>query len=59
LLHRAAELKGAPLTEEQVLHVRDAAVAVVTPSDVVEAERGYPEVDRADPRRSWQREEVG
>ena len=57
LLDRAEQLKGAALTEEQVLRVRDAALVVVTPADVAsatEAERGYAEVDRANPWASWQ-----
>ena len=54
LLARAEELKGAPLTEDQVLGVRDGAKAVVTPADVaaaVVAQRGYAEVD---PLRAWE-----
>ena len=57
LLTRAEELKGAPLTEEQVLRIRDAAVAVVTTADAATAtieQRGYPEVDPANAWRSWQ-----
>jgi hypothetical protein len=51
LLAGAEDLKGSPLTEEQVIRVRDAANAVVTPADVAAAvvkERGYAEVDPAD-----------
>ena len=57
LLTRAEQLKGSPLTEEQVLRVRDAAVAVVTRADAAEVtieQRGYPEVDPANAWASWQ-----
>jgi hypothetical protein len=57
LLTRAEQLKGAALTEEQVLRVRDAAVAVVTRADAAAAtiaQRGYPEVDPENVWPSWQ-----
>ena|SRR5262245_33286844 len=57
LLARAEELKGSPLTEEQVIRVRDAAQAVVTRADAAAAtveQRGYPEVDPLKPWESWQ-----
>ena len=57
LLDQAEELAGAPLTEAQVLRIRDAALAVVTPAQVaaaVEQSRGYAEVDAAQPWESWQ-----
>jgi hypothetical protein len=57
LLTRAEQLKGSPLTEDQVLRVRDVAVAVVTRADsaaAVVGERGYPEVDPAAAWSSWQ-----
>jgi hypothetical protein len=57
LLDRAEQLKGGPLTEDEVLQIRDAALVTVAPADVVqavEAERGYAEVDRTDPLRSWE-----
>jgi hypothetical protein len=44
LLTRAEELKGAPLTEEQVILIRDASQAVVTRADAADATtepRGY------------------
>src|SRR5262249_13750296 len=56
LLTRAEELKGSPLTQEQVIRVRDAALAVVTPADVAAAtveQRGYAEVDAIRPWESW------
>ncbi len=57
LLCRAEELKGTPLTEEQVLRLRDASLAVITPADVASAtvgQRGYAEVDSASAWKSWQ-----
>lgn len=57
LLGHAEELTGTPLTEEQILRVRDAALAVVTPVDVaaaVEQSRGYTDMDAARPWESWQ-----
>jgi hypothetical protein len=57
LLERAEQLKGAPLSEDQVSRVRDAAQAVVTQADVaaaVVAQRGYAEVDPARAWESWQ-----
>jgi hypothetical protein len=57
LLGQAEALKGAPLTEPEVLRIRDGAQAVVTHADValaVEAERGYAEVDPANAWESWQ-----
>lgn len=53
LLHKERE-KGAPLTEAEVLAVRDAAECTMTPHDVVtkiaEA-RGYDDID---PERVWE-----
>ncbi|HEY1186565.1 MAG TPA: hypothetical protein VGE74_02860 [Gemmata sp.] len=46
-----------PLTEEQVLHIRDAAHAVVSPArpaSAVDQRRGYADVDPADAWKSWQ-----
>lgn len=57
LLDGAEQIKGGPLTEDEVLQIRDGAMVTVAPADVVramEAERGYAEVDRRDPFRSWQ-----
>jgi hypothetical protein len=54
LLARAEQLKGAALTEEQVVKVMHAASAVVTKENVAEAvikERGYAEVD---PGKPWE-----
>lgn len=57
LLGHAEELTGAPLTQEQVHRIRDAALAVVTQVQVaiaVEQSRGYADVDAARPWQSWQ-----
>jgi hypothetical protein len=57
LLARAEELKGSPLTQEQVVRVRDVAQAVVTRADaaaVTAEQRGYAEVDPLNAWESWQ-----
>jgi hypothetical protein len=57
LLARAEELKGSPLTQEQVVRVRDVAQAVVTRADAAAAtveQRGYAEVDPLNAWESWQ-----
>lgn len=57
LLDGAEDLKRGPLTEAQVLLIRNEARVVVTPADValiVEQNRGYTEVDPASPYQSWQ-----
>jgi len=57
LLTRAEQLKGSPLTEEQVLRIRDGALAVVTRGDAAAAtieQRGHPEVDPTSAWQSWQ-----
>jgi hypothetical protein len=57
LLAEAEHIKGSPLTEEQVIRIRDEALVVVAPTDVLAAtvqQRGYPEVDAAHPWESWQ-----
>lgn len=46
--------KGSPLTEAEVIAVRDAAVCVMTPHDVVARiaeKRGYGDID---PERAWE-----
>jgi hypothetical protein len=56
LLEQAEELKGGPLTEAEVLRIRDNAVCVTVPGDVaaaVEAERGYRDLDPADCWEQW------
>ncbi len=57
LLDQAEQLTGVPLTEDQVIRVRDAALVVVTqphPAAAVEHARGYPDVDPTRPWESWQ-----
>jgi hypothetical protein len=57
LLADAERIKGSRLTEEQVVRIRDKALVVVVPADVVAAtvqQRGYAEVDAANPWESWQ-----
>lgn len=57
LLEKAEQLKGAPLTEEQVIRIRDAALVVATRSQAasaVEEQRGYADVDPANPWVTWQ-----
>jgi hypothetical protein len=57
LLAEAERITGSPLTEEQVVRIRDKALVVVAPADAVAAtvqQRGYAEVDAANPWESWQ-----
>jgi hypothetical protein len=54
LLLRAEELKGGPLTEDEVYRIRDHAICVTTTPEsaaAVEAERGYRDLD---PENAWQ-----
>jgi hypothetical protein len=58
LLARAEELKADPLTEEEVLRIRDNANCMMVPADVVrktEQDRGYPDIDPEDCWEEWQR----
>ncbi|HTR41171.1 MAG TPA: hypothetical protein VMH87_06105 [Pseudomonadales bacterium] len=53
LLNRE-EAKGSPLTEAEVMEIRDNCPSVAVPVDVVpkiEAERGYKDID---PERCWE-----
>ena len=46
--------KGSPLTEAEVIEIRDACPSVATPVDVaakIDAERGYKDID---PERCWE-----
>lgn len=57
ILAHAEQLTGAPLTEEQVIRIRDAAQVVVTLPQAAAAvgeRRGYADVDPANPWESWQ-----
>jgi len=50
--------KGSPLTEQEVLEIRDNAPAIAMPEDVaakVEAERGYKDIDAENVWEEWQR----
>ena len=54
LLHRAEQLKGGPLTEEEVCRIRDRAICVTMSPEAaaaIEAERGYRDLD---PENAWQ-----
>lgn len=62
LLGYAEQIKAIPLSEEEVIRIRDSAVVVATKADVAAAvakQRGYPDVDAADPWKSWQTMRVG
>ena len=53
LLNRE-QAKGSPLTEAEVIAIRDACTSVAVPTDVAEkidAERGYKDID---PERCWE-----
>jgi hypothetical protein len=57
LLNRE-KAKGSPLTEAEVLGIRDTAPAIAMPPDVaakVEAERGYKDIDPENCWEEWQR----
>ncbi len=55
LLNREQQ-KGAPLTEEEVIAIRDGAACIAMPRDVaakVAAERGYDDIDPEDAWEAW------
>jgi hypothetical protein len=57
LLLGREEGKGAPLTEEEVLEIRDKATVVALPPDVaaeVTRTRGYPDIDAGHCWKEWQ-----
>lgn len=57
LLYRAEQLNGAPLTEKQVLAIRDEASCVSLPSSVAaegEKARGYPDIVAENCWQEWQ-----
>jgi uncharacterized protein YeaC (DUF1315 family) len=63
LLVRAEQLKGAPLTEEEVLRVRDNAICVMMTAQqkaATEEQRGYQDIDPENCWAEWQelREEL-
>ena len=56
LLERAKELNGAPLTENQVLRIRDGSKVLVVhthAAEAIEESRGYPDIDAANAWQSW------
>ena len=58
LLTRAEQLKGAALTEHQVLGIRDSSKVVVVAQDALrtmEEQRGYVDIEAKDAWRSWLR----
>ena len=57
LLGHAEQLKGTSLSETEVVRIRDQAIVVATRPDVAHAvarQRGYADIDGADPWRSRQ-----
>jgi hypothetical protein len=57
MLTRAEELKGQPLTRDEVLRLRDNCPALVIDPELatgVEERRGYADLDPADPWPGWQ-----
>jgi hypothetical protein len=57
LLTRAEQLKGRPLTRDEVMRVRDHGPVLVSegaPARAVEEGRGYADLDPADPWPGWQ-----
>jgi len=62
LLTRAQQLSDAPLTEQQVLRIRDRSNVVAVHHDVArrtEEQRGYVDIDAADAWRDWSRLQDG
>lgn len=60
LLNREQK-KGSPLTEQEVLEIRDNAPSIALPEDVaakVEAERGYKDIDADSVWEEWQKARV-
>ncbi len=61
LLARAERLKESPLTESEVLAIRDAGTTVALPYSVAaagEKQRGYPDIVAEDAWAEWQRVRV-
>lgn len=57
LLIEAEDLKGSPLSHDEVLRIRDRAVCVAVPRDVaqaVEKERGYEDLEPENCWHEWQ-----
>jgi hypothetical protein len=56
MLVRGEQLKGQPLTRDEVYRIRDACTVVVSeaaPAAAVDAGRGYPDLDPEDPWAGW------
>jgi hypothetical protein len=56
IVARAEQLKGAPLTRDEVIRLRDHSAVIVSdpePARAVEERRGYVDLDPADPWGSW------
>lgn len=61
LLWAREESKGAPLTEQEVLEIRDKAKVVALPEEVavkVASERGYRDIDADRCWEEWQRARI-
>ena len=57
LLHQAESEKGEPLTEDEVIDIRDKAVCITmkySQAQAVEAKRGYPDIDPDNVWAEWQ-----
>lgn len=57
LLQRAEELKGAPLSESEVLRIRDGAVCIsmrISVAAKMEEARGYADINAENAWRQWQ-----
>lgn len=64
LLKNAEDGKGAPLTENEVLTIRDGATCLMmtrSQAEAMDASRGYPDLDPEDAWAQWQvvREQLG
>jgi hypothetical protein len=58
MLTRAEQLKGADLTREEVLRIRNVCTVLVTEpqaAQAIEEQRGYTDLDMDDPWESWLR----
>ena len=58
ILLNAEQAKGSPLTEAEVVAIRDSAQCIAMPASVaaeVEAQRGYPDIDPEAAWIEWQR----
>lgn len=58
LLHRAEEAKGAPLTEQEVLTIRDRGACIAMPRSVVAAVAEKRSYEDLDPERVWEHWQV-